>query len=169
MIEVFEELDDCGVPTYGARITTAAGTVSVADFDTEDEAVEAVCEELRRLSVDFNDKCVFISGPITGICLRNVPNFTRVHAALKMLGARVVFDPAFNWLEFMGPDKEREYYMRQCMYALTNTKWDYIVMLDGWEDSKGSKLEHDVAAEIGIKIIYEEDVMQDVTASSLPF
>ena len=35
---------------------------------------------------------------------------------------------------------------------------DAICMMDGWEESKGCKLEHDVASTCGLTVYYESDI-----------
>lgn len=35
---------------------------------------------------------------------------------------------------------------------------DAICMMDGWEQSKGCKLEHDVASSCGLTVYYESDI-----------
>lgn len=131
--------------------------VAVSGFDTEEDALEAVLGEMP-MAIDCKGKNFFISGPMTGMHLYNAPNFTRVHADLKMRGAGRIFDPAYSWLGEVGAERSHEYYMQDCMFILLNNKWDYIVMLKGWENSAGSKLEHDVAEACGMRVIEEADL-----------
>ena len=47
------------------------------------------------------------------------------------------------------------YYMRKAIPQLLEC--DGIYMLDGWDKSKGAKLERIIALELGIDVFYEED------------
>ena len=155
MIEVFEELDECGVPTYGARIETAAETVAVSGFDTEEDALVAVLEGMRMVAprIEYRGKSFFISGPMTDVEFNNAPEFARVHAFLKEQGAGRIFDPAHAWLGEQGQEKSHEHYVRACLFRLLNERWDHVVMLDGWERSGGATLEHDVAVACGMSVV----------------
>ena len=109
-------------------------------------------------------KRVFISGPMTGIEFKNAPAFARVHAALKERGVADVYDPSQEWLYERGEERCREYYMRKCLWHLVrmgsneDPMWDYIVMLDGWEESQGATIERQVAMACGIAVIEEREI-----------
>lgn len=44
-------------------------------------------------------------------------------------------------------------YMRECLTALLTC--EAIYMLQGWEQSKGAKIEHKLAKQLGFKIFYQ--------------
>lgn len=52
-------------------------------------------------------------------------------------------DPNGDWQRWLNGDLE---IIRRC---------DAIYMLDNWKDSKGAKLEHKLAVELGLEIYYE--------------
>ena len=110
------------------------------------------------MSIDCKDKRFFLSGPMSGVPLNNVQNFARVHAELKTRGAGPIFDPAIMWVNETKSEESHEHWMRICLNMLITLDYDYVVMLVGWEDSDGAKLEHDVAKACGMNIIEEPEL-----------
>jgi hypothetical protein len=90
-------------------------------------------------------RTVYISGPITGIPEGNRPAFAAMAARLTAGGWRVI-NPhdlcdshlILSWEE----------YMRQDLAALLTCT--HIVMLEGWEQSRGARLEKLVADAVRI-------------------
>lgn len=99
---------------------------------------------------------IYISGPMTGIPKHNYPKFNRFATELREQGYDVV-NPAE--LDDVAEDPaEWHHYLRRDIVELVGC--DSIFMLDGWENSKGAKLEHHLAIELGFEnIIYERDVL----------
>jgi Domain of unknown function (DUF4406) len=92
---------------------------------------------------------VYISGPMTGIAEFNFPAFHAQAARLRALGFHVE-NPAENphcdsWQEYMRLDIAR---LVLC---------DWLLMLPGWERSKGATIEHRLASDIGLKIVFLDD------------
>lgn len=50
-------------------------------------------------------------------------------------------------------------YMRKCLLAISDA--DALYMLRDWQESRGARLEHHIASELGIKILYEEEATED--------
>lgn len=50
-------------------------------------------------------------------------------------------------------------YMRKCLLAISDA--DALYMLRDWQESRGARLEHYIASELGIKIVYEEEATED--------
>lgn len=158
MIEVREVLDECGVPSYLVIATTGSMPVVAFGFASEDEAYEYAEERLRSMSdIEFEGKSFFLSGPMNGVRLNNAVNFARIHAELKERGVQDVYDPVWSWFNER-VEKSVEYYMQMSLSMLIVSKWDYVVMLEGWEDSDGAKLEHDVAKACGMNVIEESEL-----------
>ena len=90
---------------------------------------------------------VYISGPITGIDFGNRFAFSCARSALELCGYEVV-DPSEVQL-----DDEATWtdYMRADLKLLLDC--DYIYMLEGWENSKGARLERELAENLGIEEI----------------
>ncbi len=85
---------------------------------------------------------------MTGIKDLNFPAFHREAAYFRGLGKHVINpaeinpDPAAGWQQCMRED------IRELVTC------DEIVMLQGWENSKGATLEHHIAKTLGLKVIY---------------
>lgn len=94
-------------------------------------------------------KC-YISGAIAHHDLKErMDTFDRAAAVLEKSGYTPV-NPFNNGV----PQSEHwTKHMRRDMGLLVQC--DYIYMLKGWEQSKGAKLELDVASSCGIKVLFE--------------
>lgn len=105
----------------------------------------------------------YVSGPMTGIDEFNYPAFHHAAAELRHRGHTVV-SPA-EQDEFSGLDPqvhEWAEFIRWDIAALVNC--DTIVLLHGWHRSKGARLEHHIALELGMAVLtlaeaLEEDVV----------
>ena len=109
----------------------------------------------------LKSKRVFISGPMSGIPHYNAQAFAEAHAICREQGAWSVFDPTWQWMNETGEENTHEWYMRRCINALTNGDFDVLLQLDGWEDSEGARLEHDVAQACGIEVVSLDEVLGD--------
>lgn len=92
---------------------------------------------------------VYLSGPMTGLPNFNRDTFTRVKRIVAATGATVI-SPADL------PDHPSwEHQIRKCIrFVADSTK---ILMLPGWENSKGALLEHLVACQVMVPRFYLED------------
>ena len=90
---------------------------------------------------------VYISGPITGIDFGNRFAFSCARNALELCGYEVV-DPSEVKLD---DDASWADYMRADLKLLLDC--DFIYMLEGWEDSKGARIERELAENLGIEEI----------------
>ena len=90
---------------------------------------------------------VYISGPITGVDFGNRFAFSSARAVLELCGyeavdpSKVQLDDEATWADYMRADLKL---LLDC---------DFIYMLEGWEDSKGARLERELAENLGIKEI----------------
>lgn len=108
------------------------------------EALDMPTRGLKRIAgmLGTGRQTVFVSGPMTGIENFNYPAFNRAAEALRKLGYTVL-NPAEN------PEQDSwEGYMRHALIQLLQC--DVVAQLPGWEDSRGARMEHDVADELGI-------------------
>lgn len=114
------------------------------------------------MSYNFKDKRVFISGPMTGLPDWNRAEFERAERELYDLGAESVFNPAHLAPQGDEPAMAHSLYMAKTLSVLTRLSWsaypnmpwfDCIVLLDGWWNSEGAKVEHAVAEAIGLDVV----------------
>ncbi|MGL6025675.1 MAG: DUF4406 domain-containing protein [Vibrio sp.] len=90
---------------------------------------------------------IYVAGPMTGWPDFNKPAFNAKAAQLQNDGFTVL-NPAIL------PDGlEHHEYMQICLPMVRVS--DAVYMLDGWELSKGAKMEHDLALELGLPVLYQ--------------
>lgn len=93
-------------------------------------------------------KRAYIAGPMTGLPDLNFPAFHRAAAHFRAQGVDVVnpaeinADPTAGWNECMRND------IRELVTC------DSIVLLPGWERSKGASLEHYIARQLELRVVY---------------
>lgn len=90
---------------------------------------------------------VYISGPITGVDFGNRFAFSCARSALELCGYEAV-DPSEVQLD---DDATWADYMRADLKLLLGC--DYIYMLEGWENSRGARIERELAENLGIEEI----------------
>jgi len=93
-------------------------------------------------------KRVYIAGPMSGLPELNFPAFHREAAHYRAQGLEVVNpaeineDPSAGWNECMRAD------IRELVTC------DAIAMLPGWEKSRGASLEHYIARQLDLTVVY---------------
>ncbi len=115
---------------------------------------------------------LYLAGPMCGIAEHNFPLFNRVAATLRDRGHEV-FNPAEN--DDGGVRRPRGFYMRLDVAALLRA--EAIVVLPGWQRSRGANLEVWLAIDLGLPIFACEIAngdasltrMSDVGEFHLPF
>ena len=109
-------------------------------------------------------KKVYLSGPMTGKPHYNVDQFAIAEAICrKECGATTVYNPAAAWVNERlpsGVQPTHEDYMRISIHELTRRGvtpnsifYQHLVLLDGWAESEGARLEYQVARACGIQVI----------------
>lgn len=90
---------------------------------------------------------IYIAGPMSGLPELNYPAFNAKAAELRAMGYHVE-NPAENppphcnsWLG----------YMRLALVQIA--RCDAVVMMPGWEKSRGARIEHQLAVGLGLEII----------------
>lgn len=93
---------------------------------------------------------IYISGKISGTNLTETrKRFASIAKAMKRIGVEAV-NPFENGLTEHDTWKA---HMLKDIADLLQCK--AIYMLQGWQDSKGARIEHYIATEIGLPIMYE--------------
>lgn len=97
---------------------------------------------------------VYISGPMSGLPESNYPAFNAAAEKLRAMGYSVE-NPAEN------PDppcKSWAGFMRLAIVQLM--RCDILVLLPGWENSRGAVVENDLAVKIGMDVFDIEDFLK---------
>lgn len=89
---------------------------------------------------------IYVAGPMSGLPDLNYPAFHAVAHDLRALGYRVE-NPAENPVPACG---SWEGYMRLAIAQLVTC--DEIHMLRGWSQSRGARLEHAIARDLGMVV-----------------
>lgn len=97
---------------------------------------------------------IYIAGPMSSLPDPNYPEFNRVAGILRSLNFRVE-NPADN-AKYAPEGAAYEWYIRAGLLQLLRCK--NMVLLPGWRDSYGAKLEHAVATALGFEIFEWEEV-----------
>lgn len=117
-------------------------------------------ESLRFINQIFtHSDVVYISGPMTGVEDFNRPLFTKVKKMVAQTGATVLSPADIK----QGPPWEQQ--MKQCVrHIADSTK---MVMLPGWENSRGALIEHMIACQVMIPRLYLEDNLMRASTVTL--
>lgn len=91
-------------------------------------------------------KRIYLSGPMTGLPELNFPAFHAAAAALRAQGFQVTNPAEIN----VGGDKTWEACMRADIKALCDC--DTLLLLPGWQHSRGAHLELQIAHRLGLSI-----------------
>lgn len=91
---------------------------------------------------------VYIAGPMTGKPDWNYPEFHRAAASMRDLGWKVL-NPAENF----GGDMSLPYATYICAAVRDVVNADAVLLLGGWKDSKGAKLEATLGGVLGLRLL----------------
>lgn len=91
---------------------------------------------------------IYIAGPMTGLPAFNFPAFHAAAAQLRAAGHEVE-NPAENPVPACGGTWLG--YMRMAIAQVA--KVDAVVLLPGWENSKGARVERDLAIGLGLDVM----------------
>ena len=98
-------------------------------------------------------KRLYIAGKMSGLPDLGYPLFNAEATRLRALGY-IVANPAENPAP---PCGSWEAYMRMAIAQLITC--DTIVMLPGWDDSRGAKIKHRLAGDLGLRIKNAHEVL----------
>ena len=116
--------------------------IKKADFHLEDEPV---CYDWQTHEKVEKKPKVYISGPVTGRDMTECKvDFNSAELWLTGLGYDVINPLSYDVIE----NGSWEDYMRRDLKLLCDC--DYIYLLDGWESSRGARVEYNVAFDLGI-------------------
>lgn len=122
-------------------------------------------EGYRDTAQSWNGQKVYVAGPMRGIEDFNFPAFDAAAYELRKAGGYFVFNPAERDREVHGPDVNKsptgdfadtpEFDLRSALADDLN--WicrnaDIVVVLPGWENSKGARAEVATAETLGLEV-----------------
>lgn len=96
---------------------------------------------------------VYVGGPMSGIDQANYPAFIEMTSRLRRAGFHVISP---HELHPADETQSWEWYMRRDLRELI--RCSRIVLLSGWESSRGATVEHRVAKDLGMDITYPRDI-----------
>lgn len=99
----------------------------------------------------------FISGPMSGYEDFNYPAFHEAGKLLSKVGIEFESPAHMCTGQYLYPPRADDalpwdYYMRKSLRQLLQCK--AIIMLPGWQDSRGAQLEKQVAEALGMVVLY---------------
>ena len=100
----------------------------------------------KCLGSDIKGKRVYLSGPIT-----NVKNYKGLFTFVEELAALDDAEQIYNPAAQIPASSSWEQAMHRCLSEITN--YDTVVLLPGWNASRGAKLERDVALACGMRVV----------------
>jgi len=108
-------------------------------------------------------KRVFIAGPMRGYEKYNFPKFDKIEKALKDHGIECI-NPGRISRKFKEKDVNSDINVYNEMVRLqqeAEKTCNAILLLDGWQWSKGVQLEVKTAAELGMQFLLESDIPEE--------
>ena len=100
----------------------------------------------KCLGSDIKGKRVYLSGPIT-----NTKNYKGLFMFAEELAVLDDAEQIYNPAAQIPASSSWEQAMHRCLSEITN--YDIVVMLPGWNTSRGARLECDVALACGMQIV----------------
>lgn len=91
-------------------------------------------------------KLSYISGPMTGLPENNFPAFHKAAAELRAKGYPVINPAEYDEVEGL----QWHQYLRKDIRLLMHCS--NVIVLPGWENSKGARLEVHIARELGMTV-----------------
>ncbi|OBS10807.1 DUF4406 domain-containing protein [Acidihalobacter prosperus] len=101
---------------------------------------------------------IYIAGPMTGLPDNNYPAFHRMADELRAHGYHVE-NPAEN-ASNPPPCGTWTGWMRLAIAQLI--RCDHILMLNGWQNSRGALIEHRLACDLGLTVLTETNIDRDM-------
>ena len=123
-------------------------------MDSVEKAVDLI-ERYALLAYLSNSEClgsaikgkrVYLSGPIT-----NVNNYKGLFMFVEELAALDDAEQIYNPAAQIPASSSWEQAMHRCLSEITN--YDTVVLLPGWNVSRGARLERDVALACGMRVV----------------
>lgn len=99
---------------------------------------------------------LYLSGPMRGLPLHNVPAFREAATRLRHMGYKVCSPVELDEMDGIDPEAEvsavQVHNMLRRDIRILIDMCDSICLLPGYSRSKGAQLEHSIARNIGLKV-----------------
>jgi uncharacterized protein DUF4406 len=97
----------------------------------------------------------YISGPIAGDREKNIAHFIQAAADLRARGYKILSPIEVN-AGALNPDEEKDWswYMRRDIEAMMHDDVTGVILLPGWEFSRGAQVELAVAKALAFRIAF---------------
>lgn len=93
---------------------------------------------------------IYIAGPMTGLPDFNYPAFNEAAGRLARLGHSPLNPADCEKDNEAGEPQEWLWYMRRALKVLADA--DAVALLDGWEGSRGARIEKNLAEALGLEV-----------------
>ena len=107
-------------------------------------------------------KYIMISQPMSGLSNEEITNVqNRAYQKLRLNGYDVINTlfldyPSDEWLKASkGIIQPSIFYLSNAVREMS--KCDAVYFVKGWKEARGCKIEHEIAKEYGLELIYEEE------------
>lgn len=97
------------------------------------------------------DNIAYISGPMSGLPYLNYPAFFEAEESLQYQFSKIL-NPARNSLD-EGQKGTWKNWMKKAIALMVSEQTTHIILLPGWETSKGALIEVQLAGILGIEIL----------------
>lgn len=105
-------------------------------------------------------KAVYLAGPMTGYPDYNFPAFEEARKQLRRLGAEVICPAEAGQVEGW----EWKDYMKRDILMMLDA--DSVVVLPGWEQSRGAKMEVGIAAKLRMTVLSLHEAIEELSQES---
>jgi hypothetical protein len=145
---LFESSLTAGPEEFGPWRGVVNNLLLIHLFDCQGDMLR----DTARSKVFPGIKRIYIAGPMTGIENYNRPKFNEAAAQWReTLHIEHVINPAENFDGRL--DLSYETYIRKSIEQVLGSS--HLYMLDGWKNSRGARLEHDMAMCLGLTVWYQ--------------
>lgn len=114
---------------------------------------------MKEITVEARPKRIYIAGPMTGMPDHNFPAFNAAAARYRAAGWEVEnpveIGEKFGTWEEVDEDPELVEALFEAEYQAV-VRSDAILLLPGWEDSRGTRVELRLALSVGLDIIVDK-------------
>ena len=119
---------------------------------SENNKLEQNISKLENKKTMVKHKRIYISGKITGLSYELAfKNFQDTENMLRVIGYEDIINPMKLFPDDDGSLSWEEYMLKDIEELFNCTT---IYMMDNWSDSRGARVEHKIAFEMGKEIIY---------------